>query len=173
MPRAKTDRMLKAGFAVLLGLLVFVIYDAIHERIVGVGDTAPEFTITTDAGRTISRDDFGGKLLVLNFWATWCPPCIEEMPSLEQFSRDLSKEGVVVLGISVDKDPEVYRKFLERARVSFLTARDPENKINAEYGTFKYPETYIINPQGRVVQKFVGAETWTDPRVTQMIRSYL
>jgi peroxiredoxin len=173
MPRAKTDLILKSGIAVLLGLLVFVIYGAIHEKVVEVGDTAPEFTITTDAGRTISRDDFGGKLLVLNFWATWCPPCVQEMPSLEQFSRDFSKEGVVVLGISVDKDPNVYRNFLERAGVSFLTARDPENKINAEYGTFKYPETYVINPSGRVVQKIIGPETWTAPRITQMIRSHL
>lgn len=173
MQRAKTDQILKAGIAVLLGLLAFVIYDSIHEKIVQVGDTAPEFTVTTDTGRTVSRENFGGKLLVLNFWATWCPPCIEEMPSLEQFAQQFSKEGVVVLGISVDKDPKIYRSFLDRARVSFLTARDPESKINAEYGTFKYPETYIINPQGKVVQKIIGAETWTDPRMTQMIRSYL
>jgi peroxiredoxin len=173
MQRARTDQILRAGIVVLLGLLVFVIYDSIHQRIVQVGDTAPEFTITTDNGRTVSRDNFGGKLLVLNFWATWCPPCVQEMPSLEQFSRDLAKEGVVVLGISVDKDPNVYRGFLERASVSFLTARDPEQKINAAYGTFQYPETYVINTQGRVLQKFIGAEMWTDPRVTQMIRSYL
>jgi peroxiredoxin len=173
MQRAKTDQILRAGIVALLGLLVFVIYDSIHEKIVQIGDTAPEFTITTDTGRTVSRDNFGGKLLVLNFWATWCPPCVQEMPSLEQFSRDLSKEGVVVLGISVDKDPNAYRSFLERANVSFLTARDPEHTINAAYGTFQYPETYVINTQGRVVQKFIGAEMWTDPRITQMIRSYL
>ena len=173
MQRAKTDQILRAGIVVLLGLLVFVIYDSIHQRIVQVGDTAPKFTIATDSGRTVSLDDFGGKLLVLNFWATWCPPCVQEIPSLEQFSRDLSKEGVVVLGISVDKDPNVYRTFVERANVSFLTARDPEQKINAAYGTFQYPETYVINRQGRVLQKFIGAEMWTDPRITQLIRSYL
>jgi peroxiredoxin len=173
MPRATTDRILKAGIAVLLAVLAFVIYDSIHERIIQPGDTAPEFAITTDSGRSISRANFGGKLLVLNFWATWCPPCVQEMPSLEQFSRDMSKEGVIVLGISVDKDANAYRAFLERANVSFLTARDAENKINAEYGTFKYPETYIISPEGKVVQKIIGPETWTDPRMTQMIRSYL
>ena len=70
MQRSKTDQFLKAGIAVLLGVLTFVIYDSIHERIVQVGDTAPEFTVTTDTGRTVSRENFGGKLLVLNFWAT-------------------------------------------------------------------------------------------------------
>jgi cytochrome c biogenesis protein CcmG, thiol:disulfide interchange protein DsbE len=173
MQRAKTDQFLKAGIAVLLGLLAFVIYDSIHEKLVQVGDTAPEFTVTTDAGRTVSRENFGGKLLVLNFWATWCPPCVEEMPSLEQFAQQFSKEGVVVLGISVDKDPNAYRSFLDRAQVSFLTARDPEQRINADYGTFKYPETYIINAEGKVVEKIIGDRKWTDPRMTQMIRSFL
>jgi peroxiredoxin len=121
----------------------------------------------------VSLDNFGGKLLVLNFWATWCPPCVQEMPSLDQFSREFSKDGVVVLGISVDKDVNAYRKFLSRAQVSFLMARDPEGKINAEYGTFKYPETYLINPQGKVVQKVIGPESWTDPRMTQMVRALL
>ena len=77
-----------------------------------MGDTAPEFTITTDNGRTVSPPDFGGKLLVLNFWATWCPPCVQEMPSLNQFQKSLADKGVVVLGISVDKDEKAYKAFL-------------------------------------------------------------
>jgi peroxiredoxin len=173
MSRPKVDQALRAGILVMLGLLVFVIYGAIHEKVVQAGDNAPAFEIATDSGRTVSLDNFGGKLLVLNFWATWCPPCVQEMPSLEQFSRDFAKEGVVVLGISVDKDQNAYRDFLSKANVSFLTARDPENRINADYGTFKYPETYIINTQGKVVQKIIGPETWTDPRVTQMVRALL
>jgi peroxiredoxin len=170
---AKTDRILRGGIAILLVLLVFVIYQQIHEKIVQAGDTAPEFSITADNGKTVSLGDFGGKLLVLNFWATWCPPCVQEMPSLDQFSREFAKDGVVVLGVSVDKDANAYRNFLSRAQVSFLTARDPENKINADYGTFKYPETYIINPQKKVVHKVIGPENWTDPRVTQLVRSLL
>ncbi|MFB3826248.1 MAG: TlpA family protein disulfide reductase [Bryobacteraceae bacterium] len=169
----RLDRILKAGIALLLVLLVFVIYDSLREKVVGVGDTAPGFTITTDAGRTITPASFGGKLLVLNFWATWCPPCVQEMPSLDQFHRELGPKGVVVLGISVDKDANAYRAFLKKAAVGFHTARDPEARINADYGTFKYPETYIIDARGKVVRKFIGPENWTDPNLVRDVRSLL
>lgn len=173
MPSTKTDRILKGAIAVLLIALVGVIYDAIREKVIGVGDSAPAFTITTDQGRTVSTSDFGGKLLVLNFWATWCPPCVEEMPSLDSFHKSLADKGVVVLGISVDKDERVYKAFLEKARVSFHTARDPQAKINAEYGTFKYPETYVIDRSGKVLRKYIGPENWTDERMLRDVASLL
>ena len=116
MSGIQTDRLLKAAIGVLLIAMVFVIYDSMREKVVGVGDTAPGFTITTDNGRTISASDFGGKLLVLNFWATWCPPCVEEMPSLDRFQKTFADKGVVVLGISVDKNEKVY-KSLDRKSV--------------------------------------------------------
>ena len=173
MPSVKTDRILKAAMAVLMAALVFVIYDAIHEKIVGVGDSAPDFSITTDNGRTVTPASFGGKLLVLNFWATWCPPCVQEMPSLDQFQKTLANRGVVVLGISVDKDEQTYKAFLNKARVSFHTARDPQARINADYGTFKYPETYVIDARGKVVRKFIGPENWADENMLNDIRSLL
>jgi peroxiredoxin len=173
MRAAKTEQLLKAGIGLLLGVFVYLIYDSFTEKIVKVGDKAPGFAITTDTGRTISVPDFGGKLLVLNFWATWCPPCVDEMPSLDAFSRQMSSEGVVVLGISVDRDAQVYRNFLSRANISFLTARDPENRINADYGTFKYPETYIIGSDGKVLEKIIGDRRWTDPQMLEMVRSLL
>src|SRR5437879_8205101 len=138
----KVERIIHTLITLLLAVFVYVIFDSFHERLVVVGDSAPYFSIAADNGRTITTSNFGGKLLVLNFWATWCPPCIEELPSLNQFQRRFADAGVVVLGISVDKDEKLYRDFLAKARVSFLTARDPDNKINAEYGTLKFPETY-------------------------------
>ncbi len=173
MHSVKIDQILKAGIGVLLAAFVFVLYASIHERIVGVGDTAPGFSITADNGRTISASNFGGRLLVLNFWATWCAPCVEEVPSLDRFSKQMAGSGVVVLGISVDKDPKAYRDFLGRANVSFLTARDPGAKISADYGTFKYPESYIIDSSGRVVQKIIGEENWTDDRMLSYVKSLL
>src|SRR6185295_10870622 len=126
----KTDRILQLSIAALLGLFVYVIFISMHDHIVQVGDSAPDFSIATDAGRTVSTKDFGGKLLVLNFWATWCDTCIVEMPSLDEFQREMKAAGVVVLGVSIDKDEKAYKRFLSRVGVSFLTARDPENKIN-------------------------------------------
>jgi len=174
MKRTSTiDRALQLSIVVLLCAFAFVIYASINEKIVQMGDTAPSFSITADNGRTITRSDFGGKLLVLNFWASWCAPCIDEVPSLNQFQNELASQGVVVLGISRDKDPKAYKQFLQRYNVSFLTAREPDNKISAEYGTFKIPETYLINRDGKVVGKIVNSTNWTDERMISYVKSLL
>src|ERR687896_300004 len=109
MARSKADRILLAALAVLFLSFVFVIRDLFDQRIIDVGDKAPKFSVKTETGRQITQSDFGGKLLVLNFWATWCPPCIEEMPSLNEFAQRFSKDGVVVLGVSIDQNEQVYR----------------------------------------------------------------
>jgi cytochrome c biogenesis protein CcmG/thiol:disulfide interchange protein DsbE len=174
MASSKTiDQILHISIGVLLVALIAVVADAVRDRVIGVGDSAPDFTVRTDSGLTVSSSDFGGKVLVLNFWATWCPPCVDEMPSLDEFQKRFKDEGVVVLGVSVDEDEELYRGFLEKHGVSFHTARDPEARISAEYGTFRYPETYIIDSSGAVTQKIVGPTVWTDERMISYIRSLL
>ncbi len=174
MGAVKTERMLQIGIAVCLAAAVWGVAGALEEeKIVGPGDTAPEFRVTTDSGRTVSRSDFGGKLLVLNFWATWCSPCIEEMPSLDQFQKAFARDGVVVVGVSVDRSEQAYRNFLSRTRVAFETARDPDAKISAGYGTFKYPETYIINRDGKVVEKIIGPTNWTDEQMVSRVKALL
>lgn len=173
MPTNKIDRALQVSIGVLMILLSAAIADSLREKVVQVGDKAPDFQITTDSGRRITRSDFGGRLLVLNFWATWCPPCIEELPSLNELQKQMASNGVVVLGVSVDKDERAYREFLSRTKVSFLTARDPEAKISSTYGTFKFPETYVIDARGRVVQKHIGARAWNDERLLRQFRELL
>ena len=171
MQSSKTDRLLRAGIVLLVPVLIYFIYAGIHEHVVVAGDSAPEFTIKADNGRTVSLPNFGGKLLVLNFWATWCGPCIQETPSLSQFTREFSGKGVVVLGISVDRDEKAYRAFLRKYTPAFLTARDL--KIHEDYGTFMYPETYIIDAKGKVVLKIAEGADWADPKVTRYIDSLL
>lgn len=173
MPFTKLDRVLAGAIGVLLAALIAVFGAAVREKRVGVGDRAPHFSVRTDSGLTITPSAFGGRLLVLNFWATWCPPCLEEMPSLDRMQQQLKDQGVVVLGVSVDEDEAAYRRFLERAKVSFLTARDPEAAISALYGTYRYPESYVIDRQGKVVQKIIGAVDWTDDRMMNYLRSLL
>ena len=167
MQNPKTDRLLRAGIGLLTVVLVFFIYSGIHERVVVAGDSAPEFTIHTDNGRTVTLPNFGGKLLVLNFWATWCPPCVQETPSLSQFAATYANKGVVVLGVSVDRDEKAYRAFLQKFRPAFLTAR--EGKLHEDYGTFMYPETYIIDSKGKVLEKLAEPADWMDPKMTQLI----
>jgi|SRR5579872_343232 len=173
MGTSRTDRLLQISICLLLGVFVYVIFLSIHERIVEVGDSAPDFAITTDNGKTVSANNFGGRLLVLNFWATWCATCIEELPSLDRFQQELGNSGVVVLGVSIDKNEKAYKRFLDRVNVSFMTARDPDNKINAEYGTFKIPETYIINRDGKVLMKVISSTNWTDEKMVDYVKSLL
>jgi len=113
--------------------------------------------------------DLKGKVVVLNFWATWCPPCVEEMPSLVQMQSRLHDNGVTVLAVSVDVDENAYKKFLKDHDVDLLSVRDPNQKANSVYGTFKFPETYIIDRQGVVRRKFIGAVNWTQPEIVSYL----
>jgi len=169
----KLERTIQTTIVLLLAVFVYVIFDSFRERVIVVGDSAPDFSITADNGRAITTSNFGGKLLVLNFWATWCEPCIIEIPSLNKFQQRFANSGVVVLGVSVDKDEKAYRDFLGKARVSFLTARDPDNKINADYGTLKFPETYIIDSRGKVLRKIINAQNWMSERMISDVESLL
>ncbi|HYO82337.1 MAG TPA: TlpA disulfide reductase family protein [Bryobacteraceae bacterium] len=168
-----TSRVLAGLLIVLFAGFLYSIHDVFEQRVVEAGDTAPKFSVTTEAGQRIGSTDFNGKLLMVNFWATWCPPCVEEMPSLNQFAKEMSPQGVVVLGVSIDRNEKAYRDFLARNRLAFQVSRDPEENISSSYGTFKWPETYVINREGKVVQKFVGPRDWTDPQIVSSIRSLL
>ncbi len=170
---AKTERYLQLAIGILLVAFVFVVFDTLNEHIVVVGDKAPDFSITSDSGTQITRTNFGGRVLVLNFWATWCPPCIEELPSLDEMQRQLSTKGVVVVGVSVDKNEKLYKDFLKKARVSFQTARDPDAGISSQYGTFKFPETYVINAKGEVVAKYIGPKDWMSAEVINDMKKIL
>lgn len=174
MGKSKVDLLLQAAIGVLVLCLVAVFAYATRNTVIGVGDAAPAFSIRTEDGHAVSQTDFGGKLLVLNFWATWCAPCIEEMPSLDQFYRQLKDSGVVVLGVNTnDEDESAYRRFLQKAKLSFPIARDVEAEISASFGTFRYPETYIISRDGKVLQKIVGPADWSDTRLVSYVKSLL
>src|ERR1700691_4191899 len=103
----KANRILEAALGVMLCLFVGALYLSLHDNVVKAGDTAPAFSIQTDTGKTVTARDFGGKLLILNFWATWCAPCVQEVPSLAAFQRTMAPEGVVVLGVSVDSNEKL------------------------------------------------------------------
>lgn len=173
MRSSSVDRILLATLVILFAGFLWTVRHSFEHRIIKKGDTAPSFTITTDSGKRITHRDFGGKLLVLNFWATWCPPCVAEMPSLHQFSQQMANSGVVVLGVSIDKNEQTYKRFVQQAGPAFETARDPEASIATDYGTFMWPETYIINPDGKVVEKYIGERDWNDPRLISSIKGML
>jgi len=133
-----------------------------------IGNPAPTFTVQ-DSDRKVSLDELRGKIVVLNFWATWCPPCVDEMPSLVQMQQKMRGKGVEVLAISVDADQAAYQNFLKSYKVDLLTVRDPAQKSNNLYGTFKFPETYIIDRQGVLRRKFIGPIDWGQPEIMEYL----
>lgn len=173
MSKFTLDRYIQIAMGAMALLLLVAIYMPLHETLVQVGDRAPDFSIKADNGRTYTQANFGGKLLVLNFWATWCPPCREELPSLDALQRTLGPKGLVVLAVSVDKDDKVYRDFLAANKVAITTARDPSQDINREYGTVQFPESYIIDQTGKVVEKIISSTNWMDERMVNHVQSML
>ena len=109
--------------------------------------------------------DLRGKVVVLNFWASWCPPCLEETQSLNHLQQDIAAKGGVVLGMSVDEDQAAYEKFLVDNHVVFPTYRDASKKSAAAYGTSMFPETFLIDREGRLARKIVGPQDWQSPEV--------
>jgi cytochrome c biogenesis protein CcmG/thiol:disulfide interchange protein DsbE len=133
-----------------------------------IGSTAPEFTVQ-DSDRTVALNQFRGQVVVLNFWATWCPPCVEEMPSLVEMQRRLKAKGVTVVAVSIDVDRNAYSQFIKDHGVNLLTVRDPGQKTPALYGSHGWPETYIIDRNGVMRRKFIGAVDWTEPEITDFL----
>jgi peroxiredoxin len=162
-----TPRQEKAAKIGLLGfvMLFVVFFSRPQGRTPALGEAVPDFTLRNDDGGTVSLADFRGKVVVLNFWATWCGPCIEEMPSLKQFAEKYADQGVQVIGVSEDTDADAYREFIAKHEINFLTLRNPARTVSAQYGTFRLPETYIISRDGKLLNKIIGPTDWSSPQM--------
>lgn len=134
-----------------------------------VGQKAPDFTVS-DSQHTVSLHDYKGKVVVLNFWATWCAPCLDELPSLIQMQRDLGSR-VTVLAVATDQDPDMYARFMRDHQVDFISVNDSAQHSNAKYGTWVWPETYIIDTKGIVRRKFIGPVEWTSPAIVSYLEA--
>jgi peroxiredoxin len=151
-----------------LGVLFGLIGCYSGNRPARIGSNAPDFTVQ-DSDHKVTLSQFRGQVVVLNFWATWCPPCIEETPSLVQMQSQMKDKGVTVLAVSIDADDSQYHKFLKQYGVNMVTVRDEDRKAPTLYGTFGWPETFIIDRSGVVRRKFIGAVDWTSPEITEYL----
>lgn len=131
-----------------------------------VGKPAPDFTVS-DGVSTVHLASYRGQVVLLNFWATWCGPCVEELPSLLDLHHQ--QPGLVILAVSIDEDPLAYTRFISRRHVDLITVRDPAESAARLFHTEMWPETYVIDRQGVIRRKFVGSQDWSSPE----IRAYL
>jgi len=135
------------------------------------GRAAKDFQMQIPGATHLS--DLRGKVVVLNFWASWCPPCLEETQSLNLLQQAIAPKGGVVLGISVDEDQAAYKKFLVDNHVIFPTYDDVTKKTATEYGTAMFPETYLIDRNGKLARKVIGPQDWQSPGIMDPINRLL
>lgn len=131
----------------------------------GIGSKAPEFTLKDQNGRRVNLSDYQGKAVFLNFWATWCPPCIDEMPAMETLNEKFRDRKFQMLAVSVDVNWNAIQDFYKQYGLNIPTLLDPGRQVSSRYKVFKFPETYIIDRNGIIIHKKVGPERWADPQV--------
>tara|TARA_B100001013_G_C24572255_1_gene427060 strand:- start:209 stop:790 length:582 start_codon:yes stop_codon:yes gene_type:complete len=134
------------------------------------GRLAPQFSVKDRSGQLHSLNDFRGKVVLVNFWATWCPPCIEEMPSMDSLQKTLDQEKFSIIAISVDDSWDSVDTFIKSSDLDLNIYSDFEGKVAKLYGTHKVPETYILNKEGIVVRKILGEIDWTSPKVLSYLK---
>jgi cytochrome c biogenesis protein CcmG/thiol:disulfide interchange protein DsbE len=159
-------RRLSAVFAMLAMIFSTGCWGGSRPR--HIGEEAPDFTVQ-DSDRKVELRQYRGQVVLLNFWATWCPPCVEELPSLMSLQERARNKGIVVLGVSIDVDGDAYHRFLKEYNVNFVTVRDPAQKVSSMYGTTGWPETYIIDRKGVLRRKIVGAADWDSREIAEFL----
>jgi peroxiredoxin len=169
--------MKKAALVVIIAVLVTagLLFFAGRQRggrhaVMQEGDQAPDFRLTALDGRTVSLSALRGKVVMVHFWATWCPPCVEEMPTLERLYRAMFGQEFELLAVSVDEGgaPAV-GAFLKKNRLTLPVLLNPDRSVAALYGTLKFPETYLVDREGFVRKKIIGAADWTRPEAIGLI----
>ena len=166
---SKTNAIKATILAFILGGAVYFALRQRQARPLAIGDSAPNFSVPAFPSGSLDLKNYHGQIVVLNLWATWCPPCVEETPSLVQFEEKMRDRGVRVLSISVDEDPKALQDFIQKNHISYPVGRDPDRSLSARYGTFQFPETYILDRQGRVAEKVIGAIDWDDARIQNFV----
>jgi cytochrome c biogenesis protein CcmG/thiol:disulfide interchange protein DsbE len=141
------------------------------------GSTAKDFALDL-SGKPSHLSELRGKVVVLNFWATWCPPCKEEAPSLNHLHSYIQSRNGLVLGVAADDDATAFAKFVRDEGLTFPTYRDPSTKdqhspIAESYGTSVIPETYIIDRHGKIARKFVGPQQFDSPQMLAYLDALL
>lgn len=136
------------------------------------GDAAPDFSLEDTEGNIVTLSELRGKVVMVNFWATWCPPCKEEMPSMDRLNKFMAEEDFVMLAINAEKNGKsVVPEFLEKNPYDFTVLYDDEGTVQQQYGVYKFPESFIIHKDGTIDQKVIGVLDWSSPKTVAYLKS--
>jgi peroxiredoxin len=138
------------------------------------GVPAPSFTLPGLDGKMVSLDDYKGKVVLLNIWATWCPPCVDEMPSMEKLYQELKGEAFEILAVSIDVlGAKEVIPFMKKHKLSFPGLTDTNGAIKSLYQTTGVPESFIIDKDGIIVEKIIGPRDWATPGAIRYFRNLI
>jgi len=159
----------------LLALLVVGATVGAGRGPVSIGSKAPDFEAANVAtGDTVALQDYRGKVVLLNIWATWCKPCEEEMPSMQRLYEALGPSGLEIVAVSIDRgDSETVRDWVRARNLTFDVLHDPEGRIERTYQTTGVPESFVIDQNGVLVKRQIGAYEWDQPATTVIFRQLL
>jgi peroxiredoxin len=162
------------GLFVLLGGTALLLFASVAPDPVVRGEAAPDFSaLRLDGRESVSLSDFEGEVVLINFWATWCKPCEDEMPAMQKLYEALRPLGFELLAVSVDKEPTEVAAFRDRMGLSFPILLDSDEEVSRSYQTMGYPESILVDRRGRVVERYVGPRDWDDPAYVARIRGLL
>jgi peroxiredoxin len=134
---------------------------------------APEFALKDPAGKQLSLKELRGNVVFLNFWATWCPPCIEEMPAMEKLHHELEKDGLVIWAVNFQEGPERVKEFFTKHNFTFTALLDPDGKVAELYQAWALPVSVVINKRGEIAAKAMGSKDWHSDEALQFFRKLL
>jgi len=134
---------------------------------------APEFVLKDTAGNQINLLQLRGRVVFVNFWATWCLPCIEEMPAMEKLHQELQKDGLVILAVNFQEGPERIKEFLAKHNLTFTALLDHDGKVAERYQAWALPVSVIINKRGEIVARAMGSKDWHSDEALRYFRQLL
>jgi peroxiredoxin len=130
---------------------------------------APDFSLKDLSGRPVTLSSLRGKVVLLNFWATWCPPCISEMPVFNKLYREMRGRGLEVVAISADRSESYLRDYISKHSLDYKVLYDESRTVTKQYKVFSMPTTFLIDKQGVIMEKFYGEYDWTDQEIKKKI----
>ena len=133
----------------------------------------PDFELKDPAGKQLNLKELRGKVVFLNFWATWCPPCIEEMPAMEKLHQELKKDGLVILAVNFQEGPERVKEFLAKHNLTFTALLDRDGKVSELYQAWALPVSVVINKRGEIAARAMGSKDWHSAEARQFFKQLL
>lgn len=143
------------------------------EKKAEIGKPAPNFTLTDLQGNEWQLTDLRGKVIFINFWATWCPPCVEEMPDMEALNKKMANAPFKMITILSNDRPDFAAQMVKKIGATFSVLIDPDSLVGNQYGLTGVPETFIIDPQGILRKKFLGPRPWNSQEAMDMLGHYM